>query len=233
MAPEYSLEEYKPQSDNLNISKANLKFTVKSNLPSIYDGQQRVNVNSFDDSIKKYFKQNVPDWKIYPKKYNDQNNIPEIDINITLSRMGLVNYGNIIASVDIVNNTGDNIQPFVVSMETQSRMDAGTVSHLMKLIERESYNFGIVTGKRIVDTLSENKNFTSAIFELSNETHDTTAKKYNNNSTDKHQSATSFSIGINSSDPETMLKEIKKLYDDDLITKEEYEMKRKYIIEKL
>jgi len=149
MAPLYSGEQYEPVSQNLYSSKLNLFLNINN------VSYSTAGTGSFRTSLENYLKNYLPNWNIYSSSYqenNVSNDFYKLHIFVDLKRKGQNNLTDNLSFVKIISQNEDINYTFEVSMESQS---AG-MGFFNSYRVREGHNFGILVGKKIIDTLEYN-----------------------------------------------------------------------------
>lgn len=149
MAPKYSPDLYPPETNILRDTYQSVNFLV-SEENSILD--HMTDVYSFREGLADYMMKMVPAWKLdfWPDKVNPT---LAVNVKIELSKNGWGNYGYPGAKVNILyGNSVDEQNIFDITM-------AGQTSFATKndYFVRESYNFGIIVGQKILNVLAGDK----------------------------------------------------------------------------
>ncbi|MHB8790175.1 MAG: hypothetical protein ACYDBT_09870 [Desulfobulbaceae bacterium] len=151
IAPQYSGEQFKPETNILYSSRLNIFINVNN------VGFSTSGTGKFKTSMEEYLKNYMPNWNIYFSSYlaeNVSNDFRQLHIFINLGRKrGMSNLSDALSRVVITNKDKDIHNEFEVSMESQSAGMGFFDSYRV----REGHNFAILVGKQLVDTIGNDK----------------------------------------------------------------------------
>ena len=156
MAPKYTAAMYAPELNALNNTFMSASLNISIAPERAWSGRDGVvYTGEFERALQSYLNTHVPHWYIGMRFTGKEvKELDNLDINIVVSRNGLGNTGANHASVKIVNKShSKSYEEISVEMESQSSMRADDPSYLF----RESNNFGVVVGRKILNVLAGDK----------------------------------------------------------------------------